>query len=78
VEKVYERAFGLAHAIGTPVILITQNQAYVPFDLRHNRYIEYEYPSRAIKSFKRRLANALTETLKLEPQRGSNVSGESV
>lgn len=59
---------GLAHAIGTPVILITQNKRYVPFDLRHNRYLEYEYPSRAIMSFKRRLENTLVETLKLEAQ----------
>ena len=57
---------GLAHAIGTPpVILITQRKANPPFDLRHNRYIEYKYPSKTISGFKRRLAKAIAETLKL-------------
>jgi hypothetical protein len=32
---------GLAHASGKPVILITQNIANLPFDLRHQRIIEY-------------------------------------
>lgn len=31
---------GLAHAVGKPVILITQNPDDVPFDLRHRRYIQ--------------------------------------
>ena len=56
---------GLAHAIGAPVILITQRKADVPFDLRHNRYIEYKYPSRSISGFKKRLADTLHETLAL-------------
>ena len=32
---------GLAHASGKPVILITQNIDSLPFDLRHQRIIEY-------------------------------------
>lgn len=32
---------GIAHAMGRPVILITQNNEDVPFDLRHIRYIKY-------------------------------------
>lgn len=32
---------GIAHAIGAEVILISQHQTDVPFDLRHIRYINY-------------------------------------
>lgn len=32
---------GIAHAIGKEVILITQSEQDVPFDLRHLRYIHY-------------------------------------
>lgn len=32
---------GIAHTLGREVILITQNQADIPFDLRHLRYLTY-------------------------------------
>jgi hypothetical protein len=32
---------GIAHAIGKKVVLITQNDADVPFDLKHLRYVRY-------------------------------------
>lgn len=32
---------GIAHSLGKPVILITQNEADIPFDLRHLRYVRY-------------------------------------
>jgi len=32
---------GIAHTLGRDVILITQNEADIPFDLRHLRYIHY-------------------------------------
>lgn len=34
---------GLAHACDRPVILLTQNEDHVPFDLREIRYIKYDY-----------------------------------
>ena len=34
---------GMAHTIGKPVILITQKQQDVPFDLQATRYIRYQY-----------------------------------
>ena len=37
---------GTAHAIGRPVILISDNLDDVPFDLRHRRFIEYSYTPR--------------------------------
>ncbi len=32
---------GIAHTLGREVILITQNEGDVPFDLRHLRYVHY-------------------------------------
>ena len=32
---------GIAHALGREVILITQSEHDIPFDLRHLRYIRY-------------------------------------
>jgi hypothetical protein len=32
---------GIAHTLGREVILITQNDNDIPFDLRHIRYIRY-------------------------------------
>src|SRR3546814_10493227 len=32
---------GIAHTLGREVILITQNSADIPFDLRHLRYVQY-------------------------------------
>lgn len=32
---------GIAHTLGREVILITQNEADIPFDLRHLRYVPY-------------------------------------
>jgi hypothetical protein len=32
---------GIAHTLGKDVILITQNEADIPFDLRHIRYVTY-------------------------------------
>jgi hypothetical protein len=32
---------GIAHTLGREVILITQNAADIPFDLRHLRYVAY-------------------------------------
>jgi hypothetical protein len=50
---------GIAHAIGKPVILTTQNQDDVPSDLRHRRYIHYEYTPTGLMTFE----NALRKTV---------------
>jgi len=34
---------GLAHAIGKPVVLVSDNLSDVPFDLRHIRIITYDF-----------------------------------
>jgi hypothetical protein len=51
---------GLAHVVGTPVVLITQNSEDVPFDLRAIRYIQYQYTPRGMQKFE----EVLTDTLK--------------
>ena len=32
---------GIAHTLGREVILITQSETDIPFDLRHLRYVQY-------------------------------------
>jgi hypothetical protein len=55
---------GLAHALGKVVILITQNEDDVPFDLKSFRYIKYENTSRAMKAFEEVLAKTIKTALK--------------
>jgi hypothetical protein len=54
---------GIAHTIGKPVVLTTQNREDVPFDLRHLRYIEYKYTPPGMQKFEEALNLTLTETL---------------
>jgi hypothetical protein len=54
---------GIAHTIGKPVILITQNEDDVPFDLRPIRYIKYDYTPRGMKQFENTLRSTIEETL---------------
>lgn len=54
---------GMAHTVGKPVILITQNPEDVPFDLRHLRFIQYEYTPSGMKSFEVTLAKTLQGVL---------------
>lgn len=55
---------GLAHAIEKPVILITQNPDDVPFDLRHRRYIQYNYTPPGMKKFESQLSSTVLGILK--------------
>jgi hypothetical protein len=56
---------GLAHAAGKPVILITQSEDDVPFDIRHLRYIQYDYTPRGMRTFEERLRDTLRTELAL-------------
>ena len=58
---------GIAHAIGTPVILITQNTDDVPFDLRHIRYIHYTLTPQGMKDFEKTLQSTLETELAVTP-----------
>jgi hypothetical protein len=53
---------GLAHTIGKSVLLITQDKEDIPFDIRHLRFIKYEFTPRGMKDFEKRL----TETINVE------------
>lgn len=52
---------GVAHTIGKPVILTTQNADDVPFDLRHLRYIEYKYTPPGMRQFETSLRETLQQ-----------------
>ena len=46
---------GMAHTVGKPVVMITQNREDVPFDLKHYRYIVYEYTPRGCQLLEEKL-----------------------
>ncbi len=50
---------GIAHTLGKPVITITQNEVDVPFDIRHRRYIKYEFTPRGMKDFEKSLESMI-------------------
>jgi hypothetical protein len=54
---------GVAHTLGKPVILITQNDDDVPFDLRSTRYIKYEFRPRGMEIFEARLKSTIQAVL---------------
>lgn len=53
---------GIAHTLGKPTILISQNIDDIPFDIRHRRAIVYDFTPRGVI----RLEQALEETIKSE------------
>lgn len=52
---------GIAHTLGREVILITQAEADIPFDLRHLRYVHYLNNSEGLDSLSARLQPRLTD-----------------
>jgi hypothetical protein len=54
---------GIAHTVGIPVILITQHDEDMPFDLRHIRFLKYSYTPRGMMEFEAILQKMLRETL---------------
>jgi hypothetical protein len=54
---------GIAHTVGKPVLLITQHNEDVPFDLRHIRFLKYSYTPRGMQEFEVILQKMLRETL---------------
>lgn len=50
---------GIAHSLGREVIVISQNDADVPFDLKHLRYIKYEATPPGLQLLHDRLAKKL-------------------
>ena len=52
---------GIAHTLGREVILITQTEADIPFDLQHLRYVPYLNNSEGLKALSKRLQPRLSE-----------------
>lgn len=50
---------GIAHTLGREVILITQNENDIPFDLRHLRYVKYLNNSMGLDQLKNLLVQRL-------------------
>lgn len=47
---------GMAHTVGKPVVIVTQDMNDVPFDLRHRRCIVYSYTPRGCRKLEEQLA----------------------
>lgn len=54
---------GIAHTIGKPVILITQDIDDILFDLRHLRHIIYQFTPRGMEKFESTLHNTINNIL---------------
>jgi len=52
---------GIAHALGREVILITQSESDIPFDLRHLRYVRYLNNGEGLAALKGQLQPRLSE-----------------
>jgi len=50
---------GIAHTLGKSVILITQSEEDIPFDLRHCRYIKYHATKLGLSELQRTLRDVL-------------------
>ena len=55
---------GLAHAIGKDAILLSQSMDFVPFDLKSNRIIVYDYTPRGVKKLEEELAKTVDILMK--------------
>jgi hypothetical protein len=52
---------GIAHTLGREVILITQNNADIPFDLRHLRYVQYLNNGEGLAALATRVGSRLAD-----------------
>jgi hypothetical protein len=57
---------GMAHTLGKPVILISQNREDVPFDIQHIRYLIYELTPGGMSEFEKNLTATIQSELKEE------------
>jgi hypothetical protein len=54
---------GIAHSLGKDVILIVQNEADIPFDLRHIRYLRYLNNREGLNTLGRQIAQRIQTIL---------------
>jgi len=57
---------GMAHTLGKPVILISQNKEDIPFDIQHIRYLIYEFTPRGMMEFEKNLTATIQSELEDE------------
>jgi hypothetical protein len=50
---------GIAHTLGKRAVTITQDEADIPFDIRHWRYIKYDFTPRGMSKFEQDLRDAI-------------------
>ena len=62
---------GIAHTLGRPVVLLTQNDEHVSFDLRHLRFIQYVNNGEGLEELKPKLRARLRTLLRLPSSSGS-------
>lgn len=58
---------GIAHTLGRHVVLLTQNEEHVSFDLRHLRFIQYMNIGEGLEELKPKLEARLRRLLHLPP-----------
>lgn len=56
---------GIAHTLGKPTIIITQDAADIPFDLRQYRYVSYKNTWQGREQFEKELREAIEKILRL-------------
>ena len=54
---------GMAHTLGKPVILISQNKDDIPFDIQYIRYLIYEFTPRGMSEFEKKLTSTIESEL---------------
>lgn len=54
---------GIAHTLGREVILITQSEADIPFDLRHLRYVRYLNNGEGLRKLRSKLEQRISALL---------------
>jgi hypothetical protein len=52
---------GIAHTLGKRVVIITQSEDDIPFDIEHIRHIKYEYTPRGMKEFETSLKKFIVD-----------------
>ena len=57
---------GIAHALGKPVILITQSNEDIPFDIQHIRVVNYDFTPRGMKEFETTLEATIRSEMEQE------------
>ena len=69
---------GIAHTIGKPTILLTRDKGDIPADIRHWKYILYDFTPRGMKEFETMLSETL-DSVVISPFRRADAAshGES-